>query len=172
MSSRPERTGEAFAYTNRRGDTYYLHEGRTKTGKPRYFFAKTIREGAIAAMPDGFEVSESLNAVVSVRRAGRRRSGVAEADLMLVRAELGRHHHLTEHLVQAEKDAIVVHEPSGGGRYAPVMKFEQGSDGYLVRRMTYSGHGGWSHPLDDGDLDTLAARYVRHIGTDDFFELF
>jgi hypothetical protein len=48
-------------YTNRMGDTYYLHEGTTKTGKARYFVAKTIREGVLSAMPDGFEFAESIN---------------------------------------------------------------------------------------------------------------
>lgn len=65
----------ALAYTNR--DTFFLHEGKTKTGKPRYFFAKTIREGAITEMPAGFEVTESVSAVVSVRptpRTSRRTS--------------------------------------------------------------------------------------------------
>jgi hypothetical protein len=37
-------------HTNRMGDTYYLHEGKTKTGEPRYFFAKSAREGALAEM--------------------------------------------------------------------------------------------------------------------------
>jgi len=56
-----------LSYTNRLGVTFYLHEGKTKTGKPRYFVAKTPREGALAAMPEGYEFSESINAVVSVR---------------------------------------------------------------------------------------------------------
>ena len=27
-------------HVNRKGDSYYLHQGRTKTGKPKYFFSK------------------------------------------------------------------------------------------------------------------------------------
>ena len=51
----------ALSYTNRLGATFYLHDGQTKTGKPRYFVAKTIREGALAVMPEGYEFSESIN---------------------------------------------------------------------------------------------------------------
>ena len=42
-------------YTDRMGDSYYLHEGKTTTGKVRYFVAKTIREGVlcgVGSMPE------------------------------------------------------------------------------------------------------------------------
>ena len=29
----------AIEHVNRRGDTYYLHEGRTRTGRPKFFFS-------------------------------------------------------------------------------------------------------------------------------------
>jgi hypothetical protein len=58
-------------------------------------------------------------------------------------------------------------------RYAPVMKFvpcpERGE--YSVYRMTYRGRGGWSWPLASGPLHKLLKRYLRHVGTDEFFEL-
>lgn len=170
-TTKPTPSTEVFAYTNRAGETYYLHEGRTKTGKPRYFFAKTVREGALGAMPEGFEVSESLNAVVSVRRKGGRTT-ISDADLERVTGELRRHRHLHAHEVRAERDAIVIHEPGPGGRYAPVMKFEKGEGGYSAHRMTYRGRGGWSYPLAFGALDALARSYVKHIGTEGFFELY
>ena len=37
----------AIEYVNRRGDTYYLHQGKTKTGKPTYFFSRK-KEGTLA----------------------------------------------------------------------------------------------------------------------------
>src|SRR5207248_10376985 len=63
-----------FPYTtlfrsNRRGDTFYLHEGRTKTGKAKFFFSRK-REGTLAgAVPAGFEVYENPNAQVFLRKA-------------------------------------------------------------------------------------------------------
>lgn len=31
-------TPSGLSYQNRNGDVYYLHEGKTKTGNPRFFF--------------------------------------------------------------------------------------------------------------------------------------
>jgi hypothetical protein len=58
----------ALAYKNRRGDTYYLHEGTTKTDKRRYFVIKTERESALASMLEGFEFAKSVNGGVSMTR--------------------------------------------------------------------------------------------------------
>ena len=187
----------AFAYTNRRGDTYYLHEGKTKTGKPRYFFAKTVREGALTKMPEGFEVSESINGVVSARRKRLGEPTVPDEDLDVVQAAVKRQRRLQDHEVRVVGGAIVVFEPDtcreelrhlesvlGGPlprsfikdrmkktRFAPVMKFEPDGKGYAVFRMTCRGEGDWSWPLTAGALKKLATKHVRHIGTDEVFEL-
>lgn len=43
----------AFGYTNSKGNTYYLHaKGRM------FFFAKEIKEGALDAVPAGYNVVE------------------------------------------------------------------------------------------------------------------
>lgn len=188
-----------LAYTNRMGDTYYLHAGTTKTGKPRYFVAKAVGAGALDAVPEGFEVTESINGVVSVRRANPDDSRVPDLDLALVQAELGRHAHLRKHRASAVKDEIIIYEPDGVSvadavdmmskllgvpprhdhanlrdrtKYTPVMKFVPEAKGvYAVHRMTYRGAGGWSYPLVSGSLKTLVSKFVRHVGTEEFFEL-
>src|SRR5215217_7846918 len=56
-------------HVNRRGDTYYLHRGKTKTGKPKFFFSRK-REGTLAdSVPTGYEVYENPNAQVFLRKA-------------------------------------------------------------------------------------------------------
>lgn len=55
-------------YTNRKGVTYYLCRGVTKTGKPRYYFAREIKGEPVDEIPEGFTISESVNAVVSLVR--------------------------------------------------------------------------------------------------------
>jgi hypothetical protein len=101
-------------YTNRMGDIYYLHEGRTKTGKARYFVAKTPREGVLSTIPDGFEFSESINGVVSVRKIDLSATHLPEADEALARTEMVRHAHLHGHRIEIIKGEIVVFEPAGG----------------------------------------------------------
>ena len=191
----------ALTYTNRMGVRYYLHESQTKTGKPRYFFAKTIRDGALARIPKGFEVSESINGIVSVKRQSRSQLTMPPEDVMVVEQELARHDRLRWYKVRAVARAIVIYEPyptpeelheSFEGHallrtpastrryvedwmkkatYSPVMKFERDGEGYAAYRMTYRGHGGWSWPLDTGTLQTLTETLVPALGTERFFEL-
>jgi len=194
----PSKT-EVATYTNRMGDTYYLHEGRTKTGKVRYFVAKTPRGGMLSTMPKGFEFSESINGVVSVRKIDVSAARVPESDIALVHAEMARHHHLCDHRIDVVKGEIVVFEPTNSPfselpeemarifpmgtlrsvsmrrrvRYNPVMKFvpSQKHNDYSVHRMTYRGKGGWSWPLASGSLHELLPKFLHHVGTDEFFEL-
>ena len=194
---------KALSCTNRMGVTYYLHEGKTKTGKPRYFVAKTVRKGALSAMPEGYEFSESINGVVSVRRVDTSAPQISELDLAVVRAELARHAHLRRHRVEVVKGEIVVFEALGGmsldgmgdlarmwgvtpemmesrlgplqskTRYDPVMKYVPAEEPghYAVHRMTYRGEGGWSWPLSFGPLKKLVTRYLKHVETEELFEL-
>lgn len=103
-----------LSYRNRRGQVYYLHAGETKTGKRRYFVAKSIGEGALAELPVGFEIVESINGVVSVRRVDPDAPRVPDTDLSRVRSELAKHPHLRRHRADAVKGEIIVFEPIGG----------------------------------------------------------
>ncbi len=62
----------AFSYKNSRGTTYFLHaKVRTlKSGKQQslYFFSKTVKEGALNAVPAGYEVSETKNGLPVLKR--------------------------------------------------------------------------------------------------------
>jgi hypothetical protein len=51
-----------ITHTNAKGKTYYLHQGTTKTGKPKYHFSMQS-EGTLAeSIPAGFEIYENPNA--------------------------------------------------------------------------------------------------------------
>lgn len=195
--ARPEHrpaSSRALAYTNRVEVTYYLHQGTTKTGKPRYYVAKTVGEGALAEVPRGFEITESINGVVSVRRKTDGGQEAPAGDVALVEAALSRHPHLRGYVARGVGSAVVIFEPhprpaemhafgerSGlagravtglrQARFEPVMKFEREGDRYVVFRMTYRGKGGWSWPLRTGELAVLAHQLVKTIGTDEFYEL-
>jgi len=53
----------AFSYTNSKGQTYYLHskDVTLKNGRMQtiYFFAREVRDGALDAVPAGYEVMET-----------------------------------------------------------------------------------------------------------------
>lgn len=62
----------AFAYTNSKGNTYYLHARVTtlKNGKEQtiYFFAKEVKDGVLEALPAGYEASESKNGLPVLKK--------------------------------------------------------------------------------------------------------
>lgn len=54
--------------TNAKKKTYYLHQGTTKIGKPKYYFSMKC-EGTLAdSIPEGFEIYEAPDARVFLRR--------------------------------------------------------------------------------------------------------
>ena len=54
-------------YTNRKGKIYFLHEGSTKKGNPKYTLSQS-KEGALNIIPEGYEIYENPNAQVFLRR--------------------------------------------------------------------------------------------------------
>ncbi len=63
----------AFSHTNSKGVAYILHSRTTtlKNGNSQtiYFFSKTEKEGALDAVPAGYEVSESKNGLPVLKRS-------------------------------------------------------------------------------------------------------
>ena len=62
----------AFSYTNSKGRSYILHSRVTtlRNGSKQtiYFFASEEKEGALDAVPQGYEVSESKNGLPVLKR--------------------------------------------------------------------------------------------------------
>ena len=62
----------AYAKTNSKGRTYYLHSQETtlKNGGTQviYFFAKDVRDNAINEVPAGYVVSESRNGLPILKK--------------------------------------------------------------------------------------------------------
>ena len=190
----PTAKSAAFEYVNRKGQRYLLCETKTKTGKPRYVFSREVVGAPVAAVPEGYEVSESVQGVVSLRKAGS--CQILDEEIAVVRAALAQHSRLRRCRVEARKRELVVYEAHVEGleqlakmfpgredaleRVAdraplmPVLRFLLDDDEkrrFVVERMCYrSSINGW-HGLDGGPLEELAARYVRHVGRESFFDL-
>ena len=62
----------AYTHTNSKGVTYILHgkDRVTSTGKKTtlYFFAKEEKEGALNAVPEGYQVSETANGLLVLKK--------------------------------------------------------------------------------------------------------
>ena len=68
-------------HVNRKRQTYFLHEGKTKTGKPKYFFSKDSEGNLLDAVPDGYEIYENPNAQVFCGRRRRKSSRTRKSSL-------------------------------------------------------------------------------------------
>jgi len=64
----------AYAFTNSKGVTYYLHTKKsiTSTGKERtlFFFSKEVKEGTLDAVPEGYNVVEMKTGLPVLKKAG------------------------------------------------------------------------------------------------------
>jgi hypothetical protein len=58
-----------FTYENRLGNRYYLHEGKTKTGKARYFFEERMKKAQYAPVMK-FEIEGDHYAVFRMTYRG------------------------------------------------------------------------------------------------------
>ncbi len=62
----------AYSVRNTKGTTYYLHsrDVTLKGGRQQtiYFFAKTVKDGSLNAVPMGYEVFESKNGLPVLKK--------------------------------------------------------------------------------------------------------
>lgn len=98
-------------YTNRKGKTYYLCQGVTKTGKARYYLALEPKGTPVDQIPEGFEIRESVNGVVSLARV--RPAHIWIEERAAVEAAIQRHPKARNYRVDVKGKQIVVHERVG-----------------------------------------------------------
>ncbi|GIK37580.1 MAG: hypothetical protein BroJett011_14130 [Chloroflexota bacterium] len=98
-------------YTNRKGLTYYLCRGLTKTGKPRYYFAREIKDEPLEEMPPGYTISESVNGIVSLVKD--RPALIRPEEMAIVEAAVKRHPKGRNYRVSAKHNRIEVYERVG-----------------------------------------------------------
>jgi len=100
-----------ITYTNRKGLTYYLCQSVTKTGKPRYYFARKPQGKPVEEMPEGFKIGESVNGLVFLERD--RAAQILPAEVAAVEAAVKRHPKPRNYRVSVKHDRIEVYERVG-----------------------------------------------------------
>jgi hypothetical protein len=100
-----------ITYTNRKGVTYHLCRTVTKTGKPRYVFAREPKGEPVDEIPEGWWLSESVNGVVSLVKA--QPSQILPDEVAAVEAAVGRHPKARNYRVADKRDRIEVYERVG-----------------------------------------------------------
>ena len=58
----------SIQHRSRKGQTYTLRQGKSKTGTPQYFLSMKAEEDLAEAIPEGYEIYENPNAQVFLRK--------------------------------------------------------------------------------------------------------
>jgi hypothetical protein len=103
----------AVTYTNWRGVTYYLCRGVTKTGKPRYYFAREPKGEPVEQIPEGWRISESINGIVSLVKD--RPAQIRPEEVEAVKAAVQQHPESHNYRVAVKCNRIEVYERVGLG---------------------------------------------------------
>ena len=116
MSDRPAGTktkGKRMpvTYTNRKGVAYYLCQGITKTGKPRFYFAREPQGDPVEQIPEGYTISESVNGIVSLVKA--RPAQILPDEVAAVESAVRRHPKSRNYRVGVKQNRIEMYERVG-----------------------------------------------------------
>jgi hypothetical protein len=187
-------------YTNKKGKTYYLHQGMTKNQKVRFYFSRKTEGNLVDAMPDGYEVYENPNGGVYIRKARSR--VISDDELAAVENEVRRFSHLRYCKVDVKKGIISIYTPKQNvDRLLDIIRSFSGADSVDVQRtigqlVTYSPElrfvlvdkekrlfqtqrycywgsiDDWINIGESGKMEDVVGRYVKYLETEAFFGLF
>ena len=186
-------------HTNRKGKTYYLHQGITKKGNPKYFFALRDEGDLVETIPPGYEIYENPNAQVFLRRI--RPQIITDEELAVVKSGMQQYCRLERFIIDVKKNAIIIYMPDQdvdllietldslrqpGGRsakavvekfltYSPMLQFVLvDKEQRLFETQRYSFLGSiddWMTIDYEDKLPKLVKTYVKHLGEDSFYDL-
>jgi hypothetical protein len=187
-------------YVNRKGDTYFLHQGITKAGNPKYFFAKRDDGDLVETIPPGYEIYENPNAQVFLRK--KRPQIIKDEEVATVTEGVAQYSKLEHFIVDVKKDAVIIYTAdqdvdllaetlgtlTGASEskvrsvverilsYSPMMRFVlSDKEQRLFEAWRFSFLGSiddWIPISGEDTLPALVKRYVKHLGEDSFYELY
>lgn len=185
-------------YMNRKGKTYYLHAGKTKKGNPRYHFSMKPPAELVMTIPEGYEIYENPNAQVYLRKILPKE--ILDEEMAILAKELGEHAKPTKYIIDTKGKVITIFWTDQSGPrvgelssffgmarleelyeshayFTPIFRFtlvDPQERLFIAERYCFRGSiDDWMQLLGGGpdSLQTLAARYVKHLGEESFYEL-
>ncbi len=183
-------------HISRSGKTYRLHVSKTSTGKDKFFFS-TKSDGVLAEkIPDGFEVYETVDSLVFLRR--KTASIIPEDEFAMIQSSLDEIRGNARFKAEIKKNMIVIHQADDSfsraemlppwisavkaealkaqfASYQPVMRFVlEHKEKRLFRPERFCFKGSvddWILLGPPGPLKELSAEFLKHLGKDSFYEL-
>ncbi len=187
----------AITHTSRTGKTYYLHTGPKRGGGTQYF-CSTQSTGALAKhLPQGFEIYESINGQVFLRR--KRLQFIRPEEAACVQRRLEKRRGGNLYRVETRGNTLTIFESADISSairtmragfssrteaefrerfayYQPVMRFilvDKAERLFAPERYCFRGSvDDWIPIGPPGLLEKMAAKFLGHLGQESFFELF
>jgi len=188
-----------LTYKNRKGDTYYLHEGRTKTGTPKYFFSTRKDGKLLERIPKGYEIYENPNGLVFLRKEWTK--VFSDEEIAIVENAMKDYTNLEFYRIDVKGNAIIIYLPLQDVNaikevisqfrlntpaeinhtlqriitFAPEMQLiltDKEKHLFSVKRYCYRGLGSWITLETSSDLKVLVKKYLKHLAKESFFDLF
>ena len=190
-----------ITHVNYQGKTYYLHQGVTKTGKPKYHFAMKSEAALADAIPEGFEIYENPNAQVFLRRIPPKI--ITDEERQIVEDGMRKYASVQDYKIDVKGKAIIVYtadqsvdtlvglfkdfrpNPYANSelmttlrefiQYSPMMQFvldDKEQRLFTAQRYCFRGAIDDWIDIDHGKLAKLVKAYVKHLGNESYYELF
>jgi hypothetical protein len=190
----------SITHMNAKGKTFYLHQGTTKTGKPKYHFAMQSAGHLADAIPAGFEIYENPNAQVFLRRIPPKI--ITDEERQVIEDGMRKYASVQDYKIDVKGNAIVIYtaeqdiealvhlfQDVGSMRdeakirrairreitYSPMLQFVLSDDkqrAFVAQRYCFRGSVNDWIDIGHGPLTTLVKAYVKHLGKESYFDLF
>jgi len=186
-----------ISYTNRLGKKYHLQMKMSKLGKPRYHFSLNDQSAYDDPIPDGYEIYESPNAQVFLRKILPKM--ITDLEIQTVKKAIKELADLCFYIIDVKKKCISLftadkevdtlnnvlkqHLPPGTAMpsvdhlldYKEEFQFvllDKQTRKFQAKRFCYLGSiDDWMNIGRAGQLADLVKQYVVHIGKSSYFEL-
>jgi len=187
-----------LAYTNRKGDEYYLHQGLTKKARPKYFFSRKPDGQLLDEIPEGYEIYENPNGLVFLRKAQPKI--FSDEERTIVENAMKNYTDLEFYKIDVKRNAIIIllplqdvdgikevisqfslktpaeinHTLQRIITFAPEMQLvltDKEKRLFSLKRYCYRGTGSWITLETSSDLKGLAKKYFKHLAKESVFDL-
>jgi hypothetical protein len=183
-------------FKNRKGKTYYLHQGKTKKDNLQYFFSMKAEGDLTDAIPDGYEIYENPNAQVFLRRIQPKlikdsERGMVEKHLpgspggfifdikgKTITIFESDHKRLEElfRSIAFPRKTDTADLLRTAATFSAVFRFileDSEKRLFVAKRYCFKGSiDDWMYIAGPGELEDLTREYMKHLGQESFHELY
>ncbi len=186
-------------HINRRNKKFYLYQGTTKLGNPKYFFSSKPDGNPVDVIPDSYEIYENPNAQVFLRKIPPQI--ITPEEIEIVKSGVKKYAKIDYFMIDVKVKNIIIYMPDqnleqlleivssyhGNNSlraknavafslsYSPMMQFvleDVQTREFTIERWCFRGSvDDWIPLSQSSNLKELVKNYVCHLGKDSFYDL-